>query len=73
LTGPRELIDDKKDGFLVPVDDIDALVKALKILIQDEFLRKEFGQKAAEKMKRYDIKTIAGLWEQTWEKVLGKK
>lgn len=73
LTGPRELIDDKKDGFLVPVDDSDALVKALKILIQDEFLRKEFGQKAAEKMKRYDIKIIARLWEQTWEKVLGKK
>ncbi len=73
LTGPRELIDDKKDGFLVPVDDIEALVKALKTLIQDESLRKEFGQRAAEKMKRYDIKIIAALWEQTWEKVLGKK
>lgn len=73
LTGPRELIDDKKDGFLVPVGDIEELAKALKRLMDDESLRKDFGQRAAKKMKRYNIKTIAALWEKEWESILGKK
>jgi GalNAc-alpha-(1->4)-GalNAc-alpha-(1->3)-diNAcBac-PP-undecaprenol alpha-1,4-N-acetyl-D-galactosaminyltransferase len=73
LTGPRELIDDGQDGFLVPVGDVDAMAKVIETLITDESLRKAFGKKAATKMKHYDIKTIADLWEGEWERVLGKK
>ena len=68
-TGPRELIENEEDGFLVPVDDIEALAQAMQRLMQDEKMRAGLGQVAAKKMKAYDIISIAGVWEKAFNEV----
>ena len=50
-TGPRDLIDNGENGFLVPVGDVDALSKAILELAQlSEEQAKELGQKARQKV-----------------------
>jgi glycosyltransferase involved in cell wall biosynthesis len=41
-----EMIEDGKTGFLVPVDDTDAIVDRLALLLGDEALRNQMGQAA---------------------------
>jgi GalNAc-alpha-(1->4)-GalNAc-alpha-(1->3)-diNAcBac-PP-undecaprenol alpha-1,4-N-acetyl-D-galactosaminyltransferase len=67
-TGPRELITPLENGLLVPVDDIKALAEAMERLIVDKKMREDFGKKAAQSMKKYDIKNIAPLWEREFQK-----
>ena len=43
--GTREIIDDKKNGFLFPSRDVQALQKHLLYLAENKKLREEFGQK----------------------------
>ena len=50
-TGPRDLIDNGENGFLVPVGDVDALSKAILEVAQlSEEQAKELGQKARQKV-----------------------
>lgn len=42
--GPRVLIEDGKNGLLVPVDDVDALAAAVKRLLDDEKLAKKMAK-----------------------------
>jgi glycosyltransferase involved in cell wall biosynthesis len=41
-----EMIENGKTGFLVPVDDTDALVDRLALLLRNEALRAQMGQAA---------------------------
>lgn len=69
-TGPRELIEDGKDGLLVPVKDVSALAKAMEQLMKEEALREQLGKRAAQKMTQYSVQKIASLWEKAWERIL---
>ena len=62
LTGPREIIKDKKDGFLVPFGDIDGFVQKLDILMKDYNLRKEFQKNAREDIKNYYPEKVIKKW-----------
>lgn len=44
--GPRDLIDDGKNGFLVPLGDLDFYVKRLNQLIENKELREKFRQES---------------------------
>ncbi len=61
--GPRDIIKDKEDGFLVENGDIEEFAKQLSILIENEQLRKKMGQKARHNVQRYDISIIARKWD----------
>jgi glycosyltransferase involved in cell wall biosynthesis len=63
-TGPRDIIREGVDGYVVPDGDGDALATALSRLMEDPELRKAFGAAAVEGAARYDIATIAGRWEE---------
>lgn len=66
--GPKEIIQDGKDGFLIKQKDNDALFEKLKLLIDDKGLRNKLGKNAREKaVREYDIRVVA----KKWEKVLG--
>ena len=58
-TGPRDLIEDGKNGFLVPVGDIDLLVERIENLIQNTELRKKFAKNAIKTTKKFKTETIA--------------
>ena len=44
-SGAKELIEDGKDGFLVPIDDVKALGSKIELLMRDEELRQELVKK----------------------------
>ena len=60
--GPHMLIEDGKDGLLVPVNDAEALAQAIQTLLQDEALADGLGANAQTKLKKCDPATIAGKW-----------
>lgn len=60
--GPKDIIADGKDGFLVPVKNEAVLADRLCQVIEDETLRKRMGAAAKERAKDYDIAVIAARW-----------
>jgi glycosyltransferase involved in cell wall biosynthesis len=60
--GPGEIIDDGRDGVLVPAGDVDALSRALLGVVEDEERRRALGAAALETARRYDPKTVGADW-----------
>ena len=71
--GPREIIDDGRNGFLVPVGDELALADRICSLIEDEGLRKQMGAAAFERSKDFSMDRIIGLWMDLFTGLLVKK
>jgi glycosyltransferase involved in cell wall biosynthesis len=57
--GPRDIIEDGVNGFLVPVGDADAIVNRVRLLLADPALRKQMQARAMETVQRF-----------TWEKCI---
>lgn len=62
-SGPREIIEDKKDGILVPEGDIDRFAEELNKLIEDEELRKKIGMAGRKSVLRYSFNEIGKKWD----------
>ncbi|WP_070013366.1 glycosyltransferase [Streptomyces abyssalis] len=62
--GPREIIDDGRDGLLIPVGDQEALVDALRTLATDPGLRRSLSAAAQETLERHAPRSIAMRFEQ---------
>jgi glycosyltransferase involved in cell wall biosynthesis len=62
--GPGEIIDDGRDGVLVPPQDVDALSRALLAVIEDEPLRRRLAAAGVEKARSYDIAAVGALWDE---------
>ncbi len=58
-TGPRDLINDGENGFLIPVGDIDLLTLRIKELMNDKKLRDKFSVKGIESTDRLNVDKIA--------------
>jgi len=56
--GPSDLIKDGVNGFLIPENDHEKYISKLKLLINDESLRKEFGVRAKEKALEFSTDLI---------------
>lgn len=57
-TGPREIIIDGENGFLVPVENTKILASRVNSLINDSELRQKIGQNAKKAMKDYSVEKI---------------
>jgi glycosyltransferase involved in cell wall biosynthesis len=63
-SGPRELTRGGQDGLLVPPDDRQAMIDALRRVLSDESLRAELGRKAADSVRqRYSAQAILRIWD----------
>jgi glycosyltransferase involved in cell wall biosynthesis len=62
-TGPAELIDDHRNGILVPAGDVEAFAAGLHELMEDEELRRRCGAAAIETASAYTVEAIGGRWE----------
>lgn len=60
--GPKDIIDDGVDGFLVSVNDEQSLADRICQLIKNEELRKKMGTAALEKAKKYEVDNIVNQW-----------
>lgn len=58
-TGPRDLINDGQNGFLVPVGDVDLLVSRIVELINDSELREKFSREAIKTTDKFKIEKIS--------------
>lgn len=72
LTGPSELIEDYKNGFLVEVDAIQEIKDRLEVLLIDEKLRSDFANEGVNISKKYSIENIVSDWERYFEKFISK-
>lgn len=68
--GPRDVITDGVDGFLVPEGDIDGLAAGMKRLMDDEHLRRRMGAAAFRNSARYDKERIMSLWDNLFRELL---
>jgi glycosyltransferase involved in cell wall biosynthesis len=57
--GIEDIVENEKNGLLVPVADVPALAGAMERLLQDEPLRNALAQEAALRLKKYRIDDIA--------------
>jgi glycosyltransferase involved in cell wall biosynthesis len=62
-TGPGDVIEDGRNGLLVPHKDVDALAASLLEMIEDDGLRRSCAAAAAETACGYTIEVIGPRWE----------
>lgn len=68
--GPRDIINDGKDGILVENGNIEELAEKICYLIENEDIRKEMGQQARVNVQRFKIENIAKQWKQLFESLV---
>lgn len=61
-TGPREIIRDKENGFLVPKYDREIMAKKIEMLIQSKELRIEFHHESQQDIEQFSLKEIKKQW-----------
>ena len=71
--GPKDLIRDGENGFLVPVDDSDALADRLTRLLENPDLMQQMGKNAAKLQAEYLPEKVNQEWADYFRKVAGKK
>lgn len=66
-TGPKEIIQDKVNGLLVPNYDEKALAEAIKTMIEDENLYQICRKNAQKSVEHLSLTTIAQQWKKLLE------
>jgi glycosyltransferase involved in cell wall biosynthesis len=61
-SGPAEILDGGRYGFLVPVGDAKAIADALASLMSDDALHADYAQRAREGAARFDVATVAARY-----------
>lgn len=67
--GPKEIISDGVNGFLVPFGDEQAMADRICQLIEDVDLRKKMGEAAKKEAKKYQINSIIDRWMQLFREL----
>lgn len=71
--GPREIITDGKDGYLIECYDTNKFAEKLLNLMADESLRREMGKHAVIKAKQYTADAIMPRWEKLFKELSSKQ
>ena len=71
--GPRNVITDGEDGFLVDYLNSKALADKICQLIENEVLRKQMGQNGRKSVLRYSRETIMPQWVSLFESITKNK
>lgn len=71
--GPRDAIEDGKNGFLIKEGDKQLFAQKVITLIKDQDLRKRMGDKASEATKKYTHDNIMHKWINLFQNILTKQ
>jgi len=63
LTGPREIIEDNENGYLVSPYSIEEMAERIERLISSEELRKSFSQGTKKNLKKFEKEQIILQWK----------
>jgi glycosyltransferase involved in cell wall biosynthesis len=72
-TGPRDIVSDGIDGYVVPDGRTRLMAEALGRLMDDDHRRLRFGEAALEKAKRYRLEAIVARWEELFGELAAAK
>lgn len=67
--GPREIITNEVDGFLIPLFDVDMFSSRVCQLIEDPNLRLQIGKAGIEKSMRFSSEIIMPQWKSLFEEL----
>ena len=68
-TGPKNIITDVIDGYLVKHNDIFELANSISNLINNPVKMRNFGEKGRENVKSYSKENVMNLWINTFTKL----
>ena len=71
--GPSDIIENGKNGFLIPNGDIEALGQSLIDIIGDSEKRKKMGAYAFESVDRFEMPVIGKHWKNLFEQLTHNK
>lgn len=69
ITGPREIIDEGEDGYLVQAYDLDRMAECIENLIENPDRRLEFSQASERGLHRFEKEQIYGQWKKLIEEL----
>lgn len=64
MTGPSEIIEHNKNGFLIPPYDCEEMMCKMEKLMDDERLRALFSEKTEQNLEKFSYECILGQWKQ---------
>ena len=68
--GPKDIIANNVDGFLVKNGDIQTFSEKINLLIENENLRQEFGKNAKQNVKRFLPENILEKWDNLFKSLV---
>ena len=68
--GPKDIIKNSEDGFLVPFGNIELMAEKIEELIIDEEKRKLFGKNARKNVERFSQGKIMNHWKELFERLV---
>jgi glycosyltransferase involved in cell wall biosynthesis len=73
VPGCREVVEDRKNGLLVPVKNASAIADALEILLNDRGLREKMGKAGRQKMlSEFDTRAVIASTLKIYNQTMGK-
>lgn len=72
-TGPKDIVEDGKNGFLIPLQDEKMFARKICSLIEDDTLRKAMGYQAWLASQDYQLDKIIARWMRLFEQLLAVK
>lgn len=70
--GPKDIVSDGMNGYLVPEGDTAGMAQRLEILMKDEALRKRMGLRAKDSALRFNEETIMRKWMNIFQTLAGR-
>lgn len=71
--GPRDIIRDGKNGYLIPEGDVLLFAENVKKIIENQALRKEMGKQSKELSANFQEDRIMGLWQSLFNELAGNR
>ena len=69
-TGPSDIIENEKSGFLIADGDLQGFANKLKLLMSDENLRHKFGENAKKIVsEKFSKEAVLGLWLNLFDEI----
>ena len=70
--GPRSIVTDGEDGFLIPPFDVESFANRLFQLMNDDKLRRTVGENGKRKSQLYQIDSVGSQWKQLFDQLMEK-
>lgn len=71
--GPKDIIDNGRNGLLVPEGDIPGLAEAMMALMRDDTLRRKMGDEAQRIREKFSEEKVMGSWIELFEDLVSER